>query len=140
MTDSRFTTVAHDLDELLEELDVDDVADIETLLMVLFNRPIEVQARAEDEGQDAAIELTVWTEEGGFGPCCSYPISAIELALECASLISNLGLDEGGGPDSRDEQLDVLAMDESELVAALQEALSQVRMFNILYAKEEDQR
>ena len=42
VADPRFTTVYGDLDELLNLVDIDDVGDVETLLMFVFDRRIGV--------------------------------------------------------------------------------------------------
>ena len=43
MNDNRFTKITGHPDDLLDALDLDDVSDIETLLIILFNRPISVE-------------------------------------------------------------------------------------------------
>jgi len=43
MNDNRFTKITGHPDDLLDALGLDDVSDIETLLIILFNRPISVE-------------------------------------------------------------------------------------------------
>lgn len=50
MTDSRFTPTADDVGALLQMVGVDEVGDVETLLMLLFARPIWVGEAWDDEG------------------------------------------------------------------------------------------
>ena len=47
MKDNRFTTVAGYPDDLFDALDLHDISDIETLLIILFNRPISVEPLVE---------------------------------------------------------------------------------------------
>lgn len=133
MTDTRFTTVADDPYELVEIVDVDSLEDIETLLMILFDRPIRV--REEDvEGLDAtSLEVIVGESSGvSTGTVHDFPINLLEIVRGTAQTVADVGPYDG----STQEVPDFVAMSDSELIAALQGALGNVRLYNLLYADE----
>ena len=138
MEDNRFTMVAGDLDGLLGVMDLDDVADIETLLIIVFNRPISVQPLdwVDDDDDEGSIEVTVWAGDTGHVAGRAFPMTGVDLVRACASVVDELGPVDGDDVDPADGQASLLAMGDDDLVVALQRALGNVRLFNILDANE----
>ena len=132
MFDSRFTTVADDVDALLGALDVDDVSDIETLLVVLFSRPISVEEVADGSDDDGSVEVVVWFDDMGYGSRYAFPTSMVELAVACASTIAGLDSTVGAGASAGDGEVDLLTMDDAELISTLQRGLGMVRIYNLM--------
>lgn len=133
MTDTRFTTVFDDLDELLRVVDIDVVGDIETLLMLLLSRPVGVCVVSNDAGAASSIEVIVQGNDESMGSTYEFPMSVMELARSCADSVDELG------PYTRDEftpgeSPDIAAMSDDELITALQQALGKVRLFNMMDA------
>lgn len=129
MTDARFSTNFTDLDELLVGLDIDDVADLENLLMILLARPIELDHVVENDV--ASLEIIVHGNEIAVGSLVDFPVSVVEVVRSGASTADELG------PYSRDGfitdgPLDLLAMSEAELLTELQQALGKVRLANLI--------
>ena len=135
MNDNRFTKITGHPDDLLDTLDLDDVSDIETLLIILFNRPISVEPLEGVDDDDGSLEVTVWVGDMGFTAGHAFPMTVVDLTRSCASAIAELG-SAGGGGDPVNDHPSLLAMSDTELVTTLQRALGQVRMFNILDADE----
>jgi len=119
MTDARLTMVAGDLDDPVGAIDLDDVSDIESLLIILFSRPISVEERQ-------------WVDEDGG----SREVTAVDLVRVCASVVAEFGSSGGDCVDPSDGQNRTLAMGDSDLLITLQSALGKVRLFNILHADE----
>lgn len=146
MFDTRFTTIAKDMSELITALDVDDVGDIETLLIVLFRCPITVEELSDDD-DDASFEVIAWNDDMGIGTRFAFPLSMVDLALGFELTVSDLRSTEDDEPhddraddDEPDEDTDVpdlQAMDEGELITTLQRALGQVRIYNMLHKSDE---
>lgn len=139
MTDTRFTTVAQDMDEFISTLDIDDVADLETLLIVLFGRSITVEETVDDE---SSFEVIMWNDTMGIGSTYAFPMSMVDLALGCAQTLSDLRSTEDEDEDGSDvgedsDEPDLEVMDEGDLITTLQRALGQVRLFNMLHADDE---
>lgn len=136
MADQRFTSIATNLEDLLDVVDVDDVADIETLLMFVFDRPIGVETASEGDDTAAGLEVKVWGDGSGIGSIVPFPMSVLSLVRDCAAMATDL--DYPNGVDEDDEaaeaSLNISAMDDGELVAVLVGALGKVRIFNILTA------
>ena len=124
MRDERFTYVAEGLPGLLGAADIDDVADVETLFMIVFDQPIEVRVVGNDEGEEA-LEVTAWTDEAALSTIFSFPMSMVSLAHDvCATLAeSNLVLGQSA---------DLPAMTEEGWIRSLQGALGQLRILNML--------
>ena len=144
MEDNRFTMVAGDLDGLLGVMDLDDVADIETFLIILFNRPISVQPLDWVDDDEGSLEVTVWAGDTGHVAGRAFPMTGVDLVRACASVVDELGpvdgddVDpaDGDDVDPADGQASLLAMGDDDLVVALQRALGNVRLFNLLDANE----
>jgi hypothetical protein len=131
MSDTRFTTVCDDLENLLATVDVDEIGDIETLMMFLFDRPIAVSEGDSLIGGPEMIEFTIDGRDDGVCFGLEFPMSVVEFVRSCADDVSDLGPYAVGG-----DEPDVAGMSEEELVAALQQALGQVRIYNLMNADE----
>lgn len=59
MTDTRFTTVVDDTEELLNVVDIDGIGDVETLLMFVFARPIGVEEVWNEDRDETSFEVVV---------------------------------------------------------------------------------
>ena len=135
MTDSRFTNVADGIDDLLNLLEIDALDDIETLLMFLFDRPVVVGEAWDDEGV-VSLEVIVPGNDVSIGSVYDFPLSVMTLARSCAETVAELGPVGHDGASTSAEPQDVLAMTDEELISALQLALGNVRIFNLLDALE----
>lgn len=130
MTDTRFETVFEDTDDLLSGVDVDEIGDVETLLMILFARPVEVN-EVSYEGGTPSLEAIIHGNDGAIGSVYAFPLSIIELTRSCAETVDELGPYTPDGVDA-EKTLDVPAMSDGELITALQQALGKVRLFSML--------
>ena len=133
MTDTRFSTVFNSTADLLSGVDIDDVGDIETLLMFLFARPMGVDEAWDNDGAASSLDVNVQGNDESIGFAYDFPMSVMELARSCADTVDELG------PFTRDrfaqeESPDVSTMSDAELISALQQALGQVRVFNMMDA------
>jgi hypothetical protein len=134
MEDARFTMVGGDLDRLLGVMDIDDVSDIETLLIILFKRPISVEPLEGFDDDDGSLEVTVWVGDTGHAAGRAFPMTVVDLVRACASVVAELDPADGDYVDPADGQASVLTMGDDYLVVALQHLLGNVRRFNILDA------
>lgn len=131
MTDSRFTTAFDDLEELLAGVDLDDVDDLETLVMALLGRPVVVAEAWDDEKDEQALDVRVLSGELTAGVFDPFPMSVVELARSSAELAREIGpYAPLGEPPIQGN--DLLSLKDEELIEALQKALGQVRLFNLL--------
>ena len=131
MTDSRFTTVVDDLEELLTSVDLDEIDDLETLLMALLGRPVSVAEDWDDEGGVPALDVRVLGGELTASVLDPFPLSVVELARSSAELARDIGpYVPAGEPPIQGN--DVLSLSNDELIKALQRALGQVRLFDLL--------
>lgn len=130
MTDTRFETAFEDPDDLLSGVDVDEIGDVETLLMVLFARPVVVD-EVSDGGGIPSLEVIIHGNDGAIGSVYAFPLSIIELTRSCAETVDELGAYTRDGV-AAEETLDVSAMSDGELITALQQALGKVRLFSML--------
>ena len=137
MEDNRFTMVAGDLDRLLGVMDLDDVADIETFLLILLNRPISVEPLEwGDDDDEVPLQVTVWAGDTGHVAGRAFPMTGVDLVRACASVVDELGPVDGDDVDPADRQASLVAMGDDDRVVALQRALGNVRLFNLLDAVE----
>lgn len=136
MTDPRFTTAFDDLPDLLSLVDVDEVGDIETLLMFLLARPIQVEEAWDDDGVSTSLDVIVRGDGESVGSVYDFPMSVVELARSCAQVAAELGPYAWEGDTPSEETQDVVAMGDAELIAALQQALGKVRLFNLMDSDE----
>ncbi len=133
MTDTRFSTLFDSTVDLLSGVHIDDVGDIETLLMFLFDRPMGVAEGWDDD--DAALDVIVHGNDRSHGFTYPFPMSVIELARSCAETVDELG-PLIVNPIAPEESPDVSTMSDAELVTSLQQALGQVRLFNMMEAND----
>ena len=131
MADRRFSTTTRDVADLLGTLDVDQVGDIETLLILLFDWNISVEVANDDEGE-VVVDVTVWADDIGIGCMHPFPLSLLEIVAACAETISDFVTGLASDVTSSDRARAVQEMGEDERVAALQDALGKVRVFNLL--------
>lgn len=131
MTDTRFTTLCDDLEELLEVVDVDGAEDLDTLVMALLDRPVSVTEGWDDEQDLPALDIRVHGGELSLGVLEPFPLSVLELARSSAQLAREVGpYTPAGEPPIHGN--DVLLLNDDELIDALTRALGQVRLFNLL--------
>jgi hypothetical protein len=133
MKDPRFATDFEDLETMLAVVDVDE-GDIETLLMFVFARPVQVGAVWDDEAGATTLEVIIAGNDGSTGYTHEFPLSVIDLARECAEIVEELGAYTSDRFASEWAGTDVSSMDETELITALQQALGKVRLFNMMDA------
>lgn len=132
VTDTRFTTVFDNLDDLLSGVDLDEVGDIETLLMFLFARPVRVDEVRDSDGDTPSVEVILSGNAETIGSVFDFPMSVLELVRSSSETVAELGPHTGDGPTQSEEARDVAAMTDSELISALQQALGGVRVFNVM--------
>ena len=94
----------------------------------MFNRPISVQPLdwVDDDDDEGSLEVTVWAGDTGHVAGRAFPMTGVDLVRACASVVDELGPADG--------QASLLAMGDDDLVVALQRALGNVRLFNLLDA------
>ena len=117
---------------MLSVVDVDEVGDIETLLMFLFARPVQVGEVWDDEAGATALEVVIAGNDESIGSTYEFPLSVMDLARACAETVEVLGAYTGDGFALQEAAPDVSSMGETELITALQQALGQVRFFNMM--------
>ncbi len=71
VTDTRFSTLFDSTVDLLSGVHIDDVGDIETLLMFLFDRPMGVAEGWDDD--DAALDVIVHGNDRSHGFTHPFP-------------------------------------------------------------------
>ena len=119
---------------MLNVVDVDEVGDIETLLMFLFARPVQVAEVWDDEAEATALEVIIAGNDASIGSAYEFPLSVMELARACAETVEVLGAYTSDGSALEEAPANVSSMGEAELITALQQALGQVRLFNMMDA------
>lgn len=129
--DARFETHFDDLQDLLTAVDIDELDDLETLLMMLFARPVSVE-EVWDDSASTALEVVISGNESAMGTTYAFPMSVVQLVRQCAETVHELGPYDGDGLDLAEAAPDVLTITESALVERLQQALGQVRLFNMM--------
>lgn len=131
--DARFETHFDDLQDLLTGADIDELDDLETLLMVLFARPVGVEeVWEEDDSASTALEVVISGKESAIGTTYAFPMSVVQLVRGCAETVHELGPYDGDDLGLAGAAPDVLTMSESALVERLQQSLGQVRLFNMM--------
>lgn len=132
MTDTRFTTEADDIDHLCQVLDIDGIDELETLLTMLFARPVTVDRLEDEGGVEIGVEVILSGNDASIGTEFGFPLSVIEIARSGVETNNELGpyseFDHGpatlgAGPGD---------IDDIQLIGALQRALGQVRIFNLM--------
>lgn len=130
VTDTRFTKVFDSPDDLLRVVDIDEIGDVETLLMFLFDRPIGINEVWNGEALAASLQVVLPGSAEAIGSVYDFPMSIIELTRACAHMVDDLGPNSRAG-FTRKESVDVSATGDTELITALQQALGKVRLFNM---------
>jgi hypothetical protein len=129
--DSRFESVGERVEDLLNLMDVDDVGDIETLMMFLFGRPVAVDEAWDDSGAEVGLEFVMRGENGELRRICEFPMSALDLAAACGKAAVEIGPDTQHGLDL-DDAGSFHELSAPEAITALQRALGNVRLFNMM--------
>lgn len=131
--------MADSISELLEIVDVDDLGDIASLFTILLDRPVEVSEWWDDEPdlpddlREPALEVLVHGDDGGIGGHFTFPVNLLEMAWSAGENAGYLGAYRWEDDDAgRDEGIDLTALSEEELIAALQQALGRVRLLALM--------
>lgn len=138
MSDTRFTTAYGSVDELLAGVDIDDLEDLDTLLMILFARPVGVEgvwADLDDE-EPSSLEVIVSGDEFAVGSTFAFPVSVLDLVRGTAETVEELGPYTRNDADPRDAVQKTGSMSDDELIDVLQRGLGQVRIFAMLDGNE----
>ena len=131
MTDTRFTTVVDDTEELLNVVDIDGIGDVETLLMFLFARPIGVEEVWNEDRDETSLEVVVQGNDEAIGCTFEFPLSIVDLVRSCAQTVDDF--EPYAADDSQTEGApNVRALADDELITVLQGALGKVRLFNMM--------
>lgn len=137
MMDARFWTVCEDVDELISTVDIDGVEDIETLLMILFGRPIGVACSWNDHAECANVEITIAADTEQFVSVQAFPLSVVQLVRSCAELDAAAGPHAAGADSPAGDSPEILSLSDEALTTSLQQALGKVRVYNMMYPDEE---
>lgn len=92
-----------------------------------WSPPMTVAVPTDYEGLNG-VEVIVHADGAGLGILVEFPTSVLDLVSSCFETIDDLGSYAVDGPP--EPNLSQLSVD--ELVAALRDALGQVRIFNVL--------
>lgn len=131
MTDTQFTTVVDDIEELLNVVDIDGVGDVETLLMFLFARPIGVEEVWNEDRDETSLEVVVQGNDEAIGCTLEFPLSIVDLVRSCAQTVDDF--EPFRADDSQTEAApNFRALADDELNTVLQGALGKVRLFNMM--------
>lgn len=131
MTDTRFTMVVDDTEELLNVVDIDGIGDVETLLMFLFARPIGVEEVWNEDRDETSLEVIVQGNDEAIGCTFEFPLSIVDLVRSCAQTVNDF--EPYGADHSQTEGApNVRALADDELISVLQGALGKVRLFNMM--------
>lgn len=131
MTDTRFTTVVDDTEELLNVVDIDGIGDVETLLMFLFARPVGVEEVWNDDRDKTSLEVIVQGNNEAIGSTFDFPLSVIDLVRSCAQTVDDFE-PYGADGSQTDDAPNVTALADDELITVLQGALGKGRLFNMM--------
>lgn len=131
MEDTRFTTVANDSEQLLDVVEIDDIDDVETLLIMLFDRPFGVDHVTNAEEGSEFLEVFVYANDEAVGCTVEFPLSVIGLVRERADMADDLGPYCDDAPATGDV-VRIADLDDSALISALHDALGRVRIYNLL--------
>lgn len=137
MPATPYEAVCTDPESLLELLDVDVLDDVETLLMFLLARPVGLTEVWSDDGLPS-LEVIMQGNDEATRTRYDFPLSIIELVRACAEPANRLGAYTAGSV-AGGEAPDISALCDGDLVAALQQALGMVRLYNILEEEEQSQ-
>ena len=130
--DARFETHFDDLQDRLTGVDIDELDDLETFLMVLFARPVGVEAVWEADSASTALEVVISGNESAIGTTYAFPMSVVQLVRGCAETVQELGPYDGDDLGLAGAAPDILTMPQSALLERCQQALGQVRLFNMM--------
>lgn len=73
MLDSRFETAADDAKHLLSAMDIDELDELATFLMVLFMRPVVVEEVRDIEADAPGLEIILGGNEHAVGTTYHFP-------------------------------------------------------------------
>lgn len=128
--DSRFTTECASHDELLDVVDIDGIEDFEMFLMILFDRPMSVEEVRE--GEVTGLGVIVHADNGGgIGVVYEFPLDVEDVVYGCAEIVGDLGPFTREGFDCHEVPW-IEKMDDTQVTTAMQKALGQVRILNVL--------
>lgn len=134
MFDSRFETPVTDIDHLLAVVDIDQIEDLDTTLMILLDRPIEIRLELDDDGDDIGVEVVVFGDHGAQGVVLEYPVTVLDLTRAAAENERDLGPYTQGRDPHAISGLDTAS--DADLIHALKSALGSVRMINMLEGRD----
>ena len=126
MTDTRFTTAVDDTKALLTLVDLDEIGDLESLLMLLLARPVSVE-ELRDEGHDEiTLEVFLYGKGEANSGFVDFPMSLVDLVRSCAEIGDDLI------PYGEASSLpDVRTLAADELLTVAQRALGKVRLLSM---------
>lgn len=130
MLDSRFETAADDAKHLLSAMDIDELDELATFLMVLFMRPVVVEEVRDIEADAPGLEIILGGNEHSVGTTYHFPVSVLELVQGSAETANDLGPYDDGS--EQEEPQDLSALQHGPLIEALQRALGHVRLISML--------
>lgn len=129
--DSRFETELEDVEHLLSVVDIDELDDLATMLMVLLVRPVMAEEVWDPESEASCLEIILSGDDHAIGTTHSFPISVLELVRGSAETARDLGPYDAS--TAQDPVPDLSTLDRRELISRLQQALGQVRLLAMFY-------
>jgi len=129
MLDSRFETEADDVEHLLSVMDIDELEELATLLMVLFMRPVVVEEVWNAESETPCLEIILAGDEHSIGTTYEFPASVLQLVGGCIETATELGPYDAA--PHQDAAHELSALDRHALVGVLQRALGHVRLLSL---------
>ena len=127
--DSRFETEADDVEHLLSVMDIDELEELATLLMVLLMRPVVVEEGWNAESETPCLEIILAGDEHSIGTTYEFPASVLQLVGDCIETATELGPYDAA--PHQDAAHELSALDRHALVGVLQRALGQVRLLSL---------
>jgi hypothetical protein len=124
--DSRFETEASDVEHLLSVMDIDELEEFATLLMVLFMRPVVVEEVWDAESEAPCLEIILAGDEHSIGTTYEFPTSVLQLVGGCIETAAELGPYDSATHQAAAHELS--GLDRHALVGVLQRALGHVRL------------
>lgn len=126
--DSRFETEAEDVEHLLSVLDIDELEELATLLMVVLERPVVVEEVCDSAAETACLEIILAGTEHSIGTTHAFPFNIVQLVLNSIETATELGPYDAA--PSQEAAHELSALDRPALIGVLQRALGLVRLLS----------
>ena len=115
--------------DLLDAIDLDDLDELETFLMILYERPVRLVLKTETD--EPGLEVIVAGEHWSTGTLLTFPISVENLAKDGYNQETADSMEPYPGAGSF-QPGDLAALPPAELDATFIKALGTVRLYGML--------